>query len=68
MELYIPILVNSNHKIDLICSKDRKATGFRIKDEYKNDFTPEQVYFLQNDINEKYINKYIADTEISYSI
>jgi hypothetical protein len=68
MTLHIPILVNSNYKIDLICSEDRKAIGFRIKDEYKNDFTPEQVYFLQNDINEKYINKYIADTQINYSI
>ena len=68
MKLYIPILINSNYKIDLICSEDRKAISFRIKDEYKNDFTPEQVYFLQNDINEKYINKYIIDTQINYSI
>jgi hypothetical protein len=68
MTLHIPILVNSNYKIDLICSEDRKAIGFRIKDEYKNDFTPEQVYFLQDDINKKYINKYITDTQINYSI
>jgi hypothetical protein len=68
MTLHIPILVNSNYKIDLICSENRKAIGFRIKDEYKNDFTPEQVYFLQDDINKKYINKYIADTQINYSI
>jgi len=68
MTLHIPILVNSNYKIDLICSEDRKVIGFRIKDEYKNDFTPEQVYFLQDDINKKYINKYIADTQINYSI
>lgn len=68
MKLYIPILINSNHKIDLICSEDRKAISFRIKDEYKNDFTPEQVYFLQTDICEKYLNKYITDTQINYSI
>jgi len=54
--------------MDLICSEDRKAISFRIKDEYKNDFTPEQVYFLQTDICEKYLNKYISDTQINYAI
>jgi len=68
MSVYIPMIINSEYKMDLTCTDDRKVTGFAIKTEYASDFTPTQIGLIQNDIIANYKGTYISEPKIDYVI
>jgi hypothetical protein len=66
--IHIPMIVDGEYKLDLTCTDDRMVQGLVFKPNFRDDFTPDDVFKIQEDIVANYKDTYIADSKIEYTV